>query len=446
MMNESASRSRGLTSVIVPCSGQLAFTQQSVASLASHTRGPWELIAVDNGSTDGTAAYLAGVRDVAPFPVTIVSNAANLGVVAACDQALAVARGVNLVLLDPTVVVTDGWLDQLVALADSDPAIGMTGPVSNDACSPQHVSDCVYENLESMRRFAVEWRRERRGMWLEASKLSCFCLLIKRQALVDVGGLGEPLDSGMINEQVLAQRMRRAGYRMAVALDLFVHRLAVREGVWSEISSIVKFNLNNIREKANELKRSDKVFGIGLPRTGTTSVAAAMMELGFRTCHACFDDALFDLGDAFFDTPVYVDYPRLDQRYPGSKYILTWREPHAWFASFTRNLGPYFQRLRTEEFLTAEAQVDRRCYIEAFGANTPDEESFVARYWEHRRQVEDYFRDRPDDLLVFDLNERGDPWGPLCKFLGLPRPVIPFPHMNARNVDFWKLIDHANKL
>ena len=39
------------------------------------TRPPWELVAVDNGSADGTADYLTGVRDAAPFPVTVVTNA-----------------------------------------------------------------------------------------------------------------------------------------------------------------------------------------------------------------------------------------------------------------------------------------------------------------------------------------------------------------------------------
>ncbi|SIO58943.1 Glycosyltransferase, GT2 family [Singulisphaera sp. GP187] len=438
--------SRGLASVIVACSGQMAMTQRSVASLVRHTRGPWELIAVDNGSIDGTAAYLAGVRDVAPFPVTIVSHAANQGVAAAYNQALAVARGTDLVLLDPTVVVTDGWLEQLVALADSDPTIGMTGPVSNDACPPQLVTDCLYVDLESMHQFAVRWRRERRGKWLEASRLTSFCLLIKRRALVEAGGFGEPLGSGMIDDHELGERMRRAGYRGAVALDLFVHRHGDRGGAGSGISPAVASTANPARIKPNGPRRSGKVFGIGLPRTGTTSVAAAMMELGLKTCHACFDDALYDRGEAFFDTPVYLDYPKLDQRYPGSKYILTWRDPHAWFASFTRSLGPYFQRLRTESQLSADAQIDRRCYIEAFGTDEPDEESFVARYREHRRQVEAYFRDRPNDLLVFDLTDRGDPWDPLCKFLGLPRPAIPFPHVNARNVDYWKQIHHANKL
>ena len=59
---------RELTSIIVPAWNQLQFTQQCLAALEEHTRPAWELIVIDNGSADGTAAYLAGVRDMASVP------------------------------------------------------------------------------------------------------------------------------------------------------------------------------------------------------------------------------------------------------------------------------------------------------------------------------------------------------------------------------------------
>ena len=110
---------RGLTSIIVPCSNQVEFTQQCLAALRRHTREPWELIVVDNGSTDGTATYLAGVRDMAAVPVTVISNTKNLGFPAAINQGLKAARGEYLVMLNNDVVVTDGWLGQLIELANA---------------------------------------------------------------------------------------------------------------------------------------------------------------------------------------------------------------------------------------------------------------------------------------------------------------------------------------
>jgi glycosyltransferase involved in cell wall biosynthesis len=112
-------RSAGLTSIIIPCWSQLEFTQQCLASLKEHTRPAWELIVIDNGSTDGTAAYLAGARDMASVPVTVVTNATNLGLPAAINQRLRLARGEYLVLLNNDVVVTDRWLDQLIGLVNA---------------------------------------------------------------------------------------------------------------------------------------------------------------------------------------------------------------------------------------------------------------------------------------------------------------------------------------
>jgi glycosyltransferase involved in cell wall biosynthesis len=107
----------GLTSLIVPCFNQRGFTQLCVQALVRHTRPAWELIVVDNGSTDDTAAYLSGVQDAARVPVTIIANKQNRGFPAAVNQGLQVACGEFLVLLNNDVVVTDGWRDQLIALS-----------------------------------------------------------------------------------------------------------------------------------------------------------------------------------------------------------------------------------------------------------------------------------------------------------------------------------------
>src|SRR3954447_11243557 len=111
-------RGNSLASIIIPCWNQLAFTRHCLQSVFRHTRLAFELIVIDNGSTDGTGAYLAGVTDAARVPVTVIANIINQGFPAAINQGLRAARGAYLVLLNNDVVVKDGWLDQLVALAE----------------------------------------------------------------------------------------------------------------------------------------------------------------------------------------------------------------------------------------------------------------------------------------------------------------------------------------
>jgi O-antigen biosynthesis protein len=108
----------GLASVIVPCWNQLEFTRKCIWALMRQTGPNWELIVIDNGSTDGTGSYLAGVQDASPVPVTVIANFTNAGFPAAINQGLQNARGEYLVVLNNDVVVTEGWLGQLIGLAD----------------------------------------------------------------------------------------------------------------------------------------------------------------------------------------------------------------------------------------------------------------------------------------------------------------------------------------
>jgi hypothetical protein len=219
----------GLASIIVPCFNQIEFTRHCLRALVRHTRGAWELVVIDNGSTDGTGAYLAGVQDAAGVPVTVISNGRNIGFPAAINQGLQVAQGRYLVLLNNDAVVTDGWLDQLVALADmrteqttehtenteentaeeksetedKGATIGLVGPMSNYASPPQLVDGVAYRDLDEMQAIARRWREEHRGQWFTAGKLSGFCLLITRIAYEAIGGLDERFGLGLFDDDDL---------------------------------------------------------------------------------------------------------------------------------------------------------------------------------------------------------------------------------------------------
>ena len=264
----------GLASVIIPCWNQLSFTELCIASLLRHTRTPWELIVIDNGSTDGTAAYLAGIGEAAAIPVTVIENPQNAGFPAACNQGLKAARGDYLVLLNNDTVVTDAWLDQLIALADSDPAIGLAGPMSNYATPPQLVEEVPYTDLEQMQAFALRWRAEHRGQWQTVRKLSGFCLLMKRRVYEPIGGLDERFGLGLFDDDDLCERARCAGFERAVAHDLFVHHFGSRtfQGNGIDAEKLLAENKRRFAAKWGALGKGSQV--VLLRPWGSSSPAA----------------------------------------------------------------------------------------------------------------------------------------------------------------------------
>ena len=239
-----------LASVILPCWNQLEFTRQCIRSLIRHTRPPWELIAIDNGSTDGTAEYLFGVQDTTRMPVTIIANQTNLGFPAAVNQGLKAARGDYLVLLNNDAVVTDAWLDQLIALTgmtNRQPPIGLAGPMSNYVSPPQLVEHVPYQDMAAMDAFAARWRDEHRGTWSTVPKLSGFCLLMTRAVYQAIGGLDEQFGLGFFDDDDLAVRARRAGFELALAHDLFIHHFGSRTFVGNGIDAEALLDANGRR-------------------------------------------------------------------------------------------------------------------------------------------------------------------------------------------------------
>ncbi len=186
-------------------------------------------------------------------------------------------------------------------------------------------------------------------------------------------------------------------------------------------------------------QRQQKVFGVGLSKTGTSSLTEALNQLGVRSIHYPYDERTYnELRDGNYklsileeyqgviDLPVVPFYAQLDRIYPNSKFILTVREKDAWLRSCELHwrlmMGwwdnfPQFRRFH--EFISA-------CVYGTLKFNC---ERFAYVYDTHVRNVREYFKDRPGDLLVIDICG-GEGWEKLCPFLGLPIPAAPFPHAN----------------
>lgn len=175
------------------------------------------------------------------------------------------------------------------------------------------------------------------------------------------------------------------------------------------------------------------IFGIGLSKTGTHSLNAALEILGLRSVHypspelmnrGRFVEALAGC-NAATDISVGAYFRELDRAFPASAFILTVREMESWLASVEDH-----RRRREHELENPDcpkAVIRERLY----GLRGFDREAFADAAKRHERDVRAYFRDRPRDLLVMDVCG-GEGWERLCPFLGLEIPDVPFPQRNAR--------------
>jgi GT2 family glycosyltransferase/tetratricopeptide (TPR) repeat protein len=216
-----------LTSLVILCCNEADCTRLCLEGVLRHTTPPYELVLVDNGSTDATPALLEGFRHrPGPERVEVIHNDTNLGYPAGCNQALRRARGEYVVLLNNDVVVTPVWLDGLLRTARGEGA-GLVGPVSNYASPPQLVP-AAYADLASLDAFALGRHREYAGGVLRVPRLTGFCLLVEREVFERVGLLDERFGPGFFDDDDLCLRAARAGFRMAVALDVYVHHFGSR--------------------------------------------------------------------------------------------------------------------------------------------------------------------------------------------------------------------------
>jgi GT2 family glycosyltransferase len=93
-------------------------------SLDQTAYAPYELIVVDNGSSDGTLSLVEARRPNG----TLLANPASRGYGTGCNQGAGHARGDYLVFLNPDIVVAPNWLDELLACFERDPAVGIVSP------------------------------------------------------------------------------------------------------------------------------------------------------------------------------------------------------------------------------------------------------------------------------------------------------------------------------
>jgi sulfotransferase family protein len=181
-----------------------------------------------------------------------------------------------------------------------------------------------------------------------------------------------------------------------------------------------------------------RLFGIGMHKTGTTSLHDALNILSLDSAHwksvrwaKNIWNEMRELGRsptleqhyALSDLPITILFRQLDAAYPGSKFILTLRDENQWLESVRNHWGRFNNWKHTWK---KEDKFTHVIHQEVYGQTDFEESVFLSRYRRHNAEVREYFKDRPEDLLVMDMS-LGAGWGLLCGFLDKPIPKVPYP-------------------
>ncbi|MDY0191633.1 MAG: glycosyltransferase [Desulfuromonas sp.] len=200
-------------------------------SLQSRTFPPFRLIIVDDGSDQETAAYL--VDFVIGQQAVLIRHEAARGYTCAANAGLRKADADFVVLLNSDTILTPRWLDRLIRCAESDPCIGIVGPLSNTA-SWQSIPQIFDEQGDwadnplpagvGLDTYAVEVARESNCCYPRVGFLNGFCLMIKREVINDIGLFDEEVfGRGYGEENDYCLRATAAKWQLAVADDCYVY-------------------------------------------------------------------------------------------------------------------------------------------------------------------------------------------------------------------------------
>ncbi len=179
-----------------------------------------------------------------------------------------------------------------------------------------------------------------------------------------------------------------------------------------------------------------RIFGIGLSKTGTTSLHHALMQLGYRSAHylhpitfqvLCEKDNL--LFDAHSDITCSQYFESLYHTFPNAKFVYTTRPAADWVDSMKRHYHRQTGSKSWAESIDRARQNPGPAALigHALYFRHPDAKTAWHRF---DSRVQHFFDDKPADRFLEFNVFRGDGWEQLCRFLGREAPECPFKHEN----------------
>lgn len=204
-------------SVVIPVFNRLDLTRRCVESLSETPAGiEYEVIVVDDGSTDGTHEFLAAACTRNDPVVRSLRHESNRGFAAACNSGERVARGEYVIFLNNDTEAQSDWLKALVRVADESRDVAIVGS------RLLYADDTVqHAGLAISRRFLLPchlWKGVHRdeprvARRRELRAVTGACMLVRRSVFAALGGFDEGYRNGF-EDADLCLRAIESGHRV----------------------------------------------------------------------------------------------------------------------------------------------------------------------------------------------------------------------------------------
>jgi len=200
-----------MVSIIIPVHNAYEYTCNCVESIKVNTTGDYEIVLIDNGSTDETKDIDVAVR-----------FKENQGFAKAANKGIEISEGNYVCLLNNDVIVTPGALDLLKQHIDRN-EMDIAGACTNFCAGKQQILIPEYDNIEELYQRAFRYAMQNKYNYEIADSVIGFCMMFRKKLLIDIGYFDEQFGLGNCEDIDFCMRAKKAGYKIGIAKDVYVH-------------------------------------------------------------------------------------------------------------------------------------------------------------------------------------------------------------------------------
>jgi GT2 family glycosyltransferase len=237
-------------SIIIPVWNKWQYSYQCLRSILENTdQVSYEVIVVDNGSSDETLEMLRKVANI-----RTIRNESNLGFVMASNEGARGAQGDHLLFLNNDTLVTKGWLKEMVSLMDSDDKIGAVGAklVYPDG-RLQEAGGMIFSDGRGWNfGNGDDPEKEAYNKIIEVDYCSGACLLVRKSLFDAFGRFDERYSPAYYEEADFCFALRREGYKVLYdpkAVVIHYESITVGMEATSDLREYLEINRKKFIEK-----------------------------------------------------------------------------------------------------------------------------------------------------------------------------------------------------